>query len=91
MRKVLGASTQSIVALLSQDFIKLVLLSSILALPFAYWGTQRWLENYAFQVAIRWWIFLVPLGVVLLIALLTISFQTVKAATTNPVDTLRSE
>ena len=91
VRKLLGASVQSIVALLSQDFVKLILSSSVLALPLAYWATQRWLENYAFRVDVRWWMFLLPLLAVLVIALLTISFQTIRAALANPADSLRYE
>ncbi|MEM9675373.1 MAG: ABC transporter permease [Bacteroidota bacterium] len=91
IRKVLGASVQSVVALLSKGFIRLVLISSVLALPLAYGFTQQWLENYAFRIDIHWWMFLLPLATVLLIALLTISFQTIKAALANPADSLRYE
>ncbi|MEM6843868.1 MAG: ABC transporter permease [Bacteroidota bacterium] len=91
VRKVLGASVQSIVALLSKDFIRLVIISGVIALPLAYWLIQRWLENYAFRVDISWWMFLLPLVTVLFIALLTISFQTIKAAIANPADSLRYE
>ena len=91
IRKVLGASIQSIVALLSKDFIKLIFVASVLALPIAYWVMQQWLENYAFRIDIGWWLLLVPVIMVLLIALLTVSFQTVKAALENPVKSLRYE
>ncbi len=91
VRKVLGASAQSIVALLSKDFIRLVLISGTIALPLAYWLIQQWLENYAFRVDISWWMFFLPLATVLLIALLTISFQTIRAALANPADSLRYE
>ncbi|MEM9672288.1 MAG: ABC transporter permease [Bacteroidota bacterium] len=91
IRKILGASIQSIVTLLSKEFIRLVLISSIIALPLAYWVTQQWLENYAFRIDIHWWMFLIPLILVLAIALLTISFQTIKAALANPADSLRYE
>ena len=91
VRKVLGASAQSIVALLSKDFIRLVLISGTIALPLAYWLIQQWLENYAFRVDISWWMFFLPLATVLLIALLTISFQTIRAALANPVNSLRYE
>lgn len=91
IRKVLGASVNNIVMLLSQDFMKLVLMASVLALPLAYWVIQRWLENYAFHINISWWLLLLPVVLVLLIALLTVSFQTIKAALANPVDSLRNE
>ena len=91
IRKVLGASVQNIVALLSKDYIKLIFIASLLALPVAYWVMQQWLKNYAFRINIGWWLLLVPVLMVLLIALLTVSFQTVKAALTNPVKSLRYE
>ncbi|MEX2593448.1 MAG: FtsX-like permease family protein [Anditalea sp.] len=91
IRKVLGASVSNIVALLSKDFMKMVLMASILALPLAYWVIQRWLENYAFHIDISWWLLLVPVCLLLLITLLTVSFQSIKAALMNPVESLRSE
>ncbi|MEO0330076.1 MAG: ABC transporter permease [Bacteroidota bacterium] len=91
IRKVLGASVQSIVTLLSWNFVKLVLLASALALPIAYWIIQRWLENYASKIEITGWLLLLPIGIVLLIAVLTISFQTIRAALANPTDSLRYE
>ncbi len=91
IRKVLGATVQNIVVLLSWDFIRLVLVASILALPIAYWITQHWLENYAYRVEINGWLLLLPVVVVLLIALLTISFQTIRTALANPTDSLRYE
>ncbi len=91
IRKVLGATVPSIVALLSRDFVKLVLIASALALPLAYWALHRWLAGYAFRTDVSWWLLVVPVLVVLLIALLTVSFQTIKAALANPVDSLRTE
>ncbi len=91
VRKVLGASVSSIVRLLSKNFIQLVLVASILALPVAYWALQQWLANYAFHITIRWWLLVLPVVLVLLITLFTVSFQTVKAALANPVDSLRNE
>lgn len=91
VRKVLGASVSSIVKLLSQDFIRLVLVASFLALPVAYWALQRWLADYAFHITIRWWLLALPVVLVLLITLFTVSFQTVKAALANPVDSLKNE
>jgi putative ABC transport system permease protein len=91
IRKVMGASVSNIVAMLSNDFMKMVLVASILALPLAYWVIQLWLENYAFHIDISWWFLLIPVCLLLLISLLTVSFQSVKAALMNPVDSLRSE
>ena len=91
VRKVLGASVSSIVRLLSKDFIQLVLVASFLALPVAYWALEQWLADYAFRITIRWWLLALPVVLVLLITLFTVSFQTVKAALANPVDSLRNE
>ncbi|MEM9833871.1 MAG: ABC transporter permease [Bacteroidota bacterium] len=91
VRKVLGASIGSIVTLLSREFVKLILIASLLALPLAYFIMQKWLESYAFRIAISWWLFLLPLAAVLAIALLTISFQTIRAALANPANSLRYE
>lgn len=91
IRKVLGASVHDIVALLSQDFLKLVLLASLLALPVAYSVMRQWLENYAFRIEISWWLLAVPVAMILLVAFLTVSLQTVKAALADPVDSLRCE
>jgi len=91
IRKVLGASILSIVTLLSKDFIRLIFIASLLALPLAYWIMQKWLENYAFRIDISWWLLLTPIVLVLIIALLTVSVQTIKAALANPVKPLRYE
>ncbi|MEM8968391.1 MAG: FtsX-like permease family protein, partial [Bacteroidota bacterium] len=91
IRKVLGATVGQMALLLSGDFIRLVILSGILALPLSYFVIKYWLESYAVRVSLSWWIFLLPIVLILVIALVTISFQTVKAAKTNPVVTLRSE
>lgn len=91
VRKVLGASVGNIVALLTKEFLSLVLLANLIAWPLAYWGIYRWLQNYAFRVEISPWLFLLPTLLVLLIALLTVSVQTLKAARTNPVNVLRNE
>ncbi len=91
IRKVLGASTQGIVALLSRDFIRLVMIASILILPIIYWVTNDWLENYAYRMEVRWWLLALPVVLVWLLALVTVSFQTVKTALANPVDSLRYE
>jgi putative ABC transport system permease protein len=91
IRKVLGASVSSILLLLSVDFIKLLLIASLLAWPLAYWGIYTWLQNYAFQTDVTVWLFALPSLAVILLALLTISFQTWKAARTDPAKVLRNE
>jgi putative ABC transport system permease protein len=91
IRKVMGASVPGIVLLLSRDFIKLVLIALCLAVPLAWFGMQMWLNNYAYRVAISPWVFVAVGFCAILIALLTVSFQSVKAALMNPVKSLRSE
>ena len=91
IRKVLGASIPGVAALLSKDFIKLVFLAAIIAFPIAWLLMNKWLEDYAYRVKISWWMFIVAAIAVLLIALITISFQAIKAALTNPVKSLRTE
>ena len=91
IRKVLGASTQGLAALLSKDFLKLVFISCLIAFPVAWWMMHNWLQAYNYRVHISWVIFLVAGVLALLIALLTVSFQAVKAAVANPVESLRTE
>lgn len=91
IRKVLGASASNIINLLSKDFIKLILLSVIIATPLAYFGVQAWLDSYAYRISIGWYLFAIPAVVLLLIALITIIGQTVNVARRNPVDALRYE
>jgi putative ABC transport system permease protein len=91
IRKVLGASAANIVNMLSQDFLKLVLIASLIGLPIAWWGTHKWLEDFAYRISISWWVFGIAAFIALLIALFTISFQSLKAAFTNPVKNLRNE
>ncbi|MEJ7643423.1 MAG: ABC transporter permease [Chryseolinea sp.] len=91
VRKVLGASVGQIVAHLSTGFMSLVIISIFISIPIAYFFMQKWLQNFAYHVEIQWWIFAVGSSIALLIALLTISLQTVKAAMENPVKSLRSE
>jgi putative ABC transport system permease protein len=91
IRKVLGASSTNIVNMLSKDFLKLVLLASLIGLPVAWWGMHKWLEDFAYRISINWWVFLLAAVVAVLIALITISFQSLKAAMSNPVKNLRSE
>lgn len=91
IRKVLGASIGGILQLLSTDFIKLILISVILAIPVAYYSMEQWLNGFAFRINLYWYIFAIPALLVLTIALLTVSFQTLRAAKSNPVDSLRYE
>jgi putative ABC transport system permease protein len=91
IRKVLGASVTQVTQMLSIEFVKLVLLASIIAFPVAWWAMNKWLENFAYRINISWWVFAVAGLAALLIALLTVSFQAIKAAVANPVKSLRTE
>jgi len=91
IRKVLGANIGSIVGLLSKDFIKLVLVAIVVATPVAWFAMNKWLEGFAYQVSVHWWIFLVAGILAVIVALVTISFQAIKAAMMNPVNSLKSE
>ncbi|MCE6987608.1 ABC transporter permease [Dyadobacter sp. CY323] len=91
VRKVMGASTGSIVGLLSKDFLKLILLAFIIASPLAWFGMHKWLQNFAYQTDIEWWVFVAAALLSATIAFATISFQSIKAALLNPVKSLRSE
>jgi putative ABC transport system permease protein len=91
VRKVLGASVSSIVALLSKDFLKLVLIAIVIASPVAWYAMNRWLQDFAYRIEIEWWVFALAGLLAVGIALLTVSFQSVKAALMNPVKSLRSE
>ena len=91
IRKVLGASVTGIVGLLSRDFLKLVIIALVIALPLAFYGMSRWLEDFAYRIDLDWIMFLLAGVGVLIIALLTISVQSIKTALTNPIKSLRSE
>ena len=91
VRKVLGASVLHVVALLSKDFLKLVIIALILAMPLAWYAMNEWLKDFAYRTNISWWVFLVAGMIALFIALVTISFQAIKAAIANPVKSLRAE
>jgi putative ABC transport system permease protein len=91
VRKVLGASVPNIVSMLSKDFLRLVLISFVLAVPVAWWGMNKWLQDFAYRISIGWWIFIVAGIIAMLIALFTVSFQAIKAAIANPVKSLRTE
>ena len=91
VRKVLGASVGNIVLLLSTSFLKLILLSAIVAFPLAWWAMNTWLDDFAYRISITWWVFILAGASALLIAFGTISFQAIKAAIANPVKSLRTE
>ncbi|QIP12907.1 FtsX-like permease family protein [Spirosoma aureum] len=91
VRKVLGASVTGIVTLLSKDFLKLVLIAIVIASPIAWYAMSQWLQNFEFKVEIQWWVFALTGLLMAVIALLTVSFQSIKAALVNPVKSLRSE
>jgi putative ABC transport system permease protein len=91
IRKTLGASVLNIVSLLSKDFIMLILVAIIIAVPLSWFGMHKWLQNFAYRINISWWIFLGAGILAIMIALITVSFQAIKAAVANPVEALRSE
>ncbi|MEP6712718.1 MAG: ABC transporter permease [Ferruginibacter sp.] len=91
IRKVLGASVSSIMQMLSSEFIKLVLIAAAIALPIAWLIINKWLEDFAYHIKLSWWMLAAPGMLALLIALLTVSFQAIKAAVANPVKSLRTE
>ncbi|MGC4035869.1 MAG: ABC transporter permease [Chitinophagaceae bacterium] len=91
IRKVLGASVQNITTMLSKDFLKYVLVATLIAWPLAWFAVNRWLQDYAYRIPISWWVFVLAGAMACLIALVTISFQAIKAATANPVKSLRTE
>jgi putative ABC transport system permease protein len=91
VRKVLGASVQSVVNLLSKEFVRLVLVAAIIAFPLAWWAMNKWLQDFVYKITIQWWVFAFAALLALLIAILTISFQAIKAAVANPVKSLRTE
>ncbi|MEP7237016.1 MAG: ABC transporter permease [Ferruginibacter sp.] len=91
VRKVLGSSVQNIVVLLSKDLLKPVLLGTIIAIPIGYYGMNKWLQNFAYRISIEWWMFFIAAMAAVLIALITVSVQAIKAAIANPVKSLRTE
>jgi putative ABC transport system permease protein len=91
IRKILGASTEGVLVLLSKDFIRPVVLSLLIASPITVFIMGRWLEGFAYRVEISWWMFAIAGAVAVGIALLTVGYQTVRAARVNPVNSLRSE
>jgi putative ABC transport system permease protein len=91
IRKVLGASVANLVGMLSKDFLKLVIISALIAFPVAWWTMNKWLQDFAYRTTISWWIFVAAALAAIAIALITVSFQAIKAALMNPVKSLRTE
>jgi hypothetical protein len=91
IRKVLGASMSSIFALFSKDFLNLIGIAFFIAVPLAWYSMNHWLQDFAYKISISWWIFALAAGVALVITFITVSYQAVKAAVANPVNSLRSE
>jgi ABC-type antimicrobial peptide transport system permease subunit len=91
VRKVLGASVLTITTLLSKDFLKLVVISLVIASPVAWWAMSTWLEKYTYRVGIGWWVFALAGLLSVAIALITVSYQSIRAAIANPVNSLRTE
>jgi putative ABC transport system permease protein len=91
IRKVLGASVFEVIFLLSKEFTKWVLIANVIAWPVAYYFMNKWLQDFAYRIDINWWIFILSGGVALMVALGTVSFLAIKAATANPIDSLRYE
>jgi putative ABC transport system permease protein len=91
IRKVLGATVTGIISLLSKDFLRLVVISALISFPLAWWAMHTWLQDFAYRITIGWEIFAVAAVIAVGIALLTVSFQAVRAALANPVKSLRSE
>jgi putative ABC transport system permease protein len=91
VRKVLGASVGDIVAMLSKDFLKLVIIAALVAFPIAWWGMHKWLQNFEYKINVGWGVFAVAALAATMVALFTISFQAIRAAVANPVKSLRAE
>jgi putative ABC transport system permease protein len=91
IRKVLGASVAGIVGLISKDFVKLVVIAIVVASPLAWYALQKWLENYPYRTTIHWWVFAVTGFAALAVTIGTVSFQAIRAATADPVRSLRNE
>jgi len=91
IRKVLGASVVNITTMLSKDFIVLVTISILIASPIAWYFMNQWLQDFAYRANISWWVFVLAGAMAVLIALLTVSFQSIRAAIANPVKSLRTE
>src|SRR5204863_8273689 len=91
IRRVLGASVPGIIRMLSKEFLKLVLIAALIAFPVAWWVMHKWLQNFAYKIDIGWWVFAIAALAATMVALITISFQAIRAALANPVKSLRTE
>ena len=91
VRKVLGATVNNIVMMLSRDFLILIIIASLIAFPIAWWAMYKWLQDFEYRIGVGWWIFILSGFIAILVALFTISFQAVRAAVSNPVKSLRAE
>ncbi|MGF6848989.1 putative ABC transport system permease protein [Chitinophaga sp. W3I9] len=91
IRKILGASILNVVMLLSKDFVRLVLVAFVFAIPIAWWTMSKWLNDFAYRISISWWMFIIAGAMALFIALFTVSFQSMKAARTKPLDNLKNK
>jgi putative ABC transport system permease protein len=91
IRKTLGASAEGIAMMLSKDFLKLVLLAFLIASPIAWYVMNKWLQDFAYRINISWWMFGIAGAIVIFIALVTVSFRSIKAAVANPINSLRTE
>jgi len=91
IRKVMGASVNNIVFMLSRDILKLIIIAIIIAFPIAWWLMNKWLQGYAYRVDIAWWVFAGTAGLVLLMAWIIVGLKTIKAAIANPWESLRNE
>ena len=91
IRKILGASVVNIVSILSKDFVRLVIIAFVIAVPIAWWAVYNWLQGFAYKTSMSWWVFVISGAAMLLLALITLSIQTIKTAVANPVKSLRTE
>jgi ABC-type antimicrobial peptide transport system permease subunit len=91
VRKVLGASVGNITYLISRDFLRLVMIAFLIAAPVAWWAMYSWLKGYPYRISIHWWVFVLSGLTAVLIALITVSYQSIRAALSNPVKSLRTE
>jgi putative ABC transport system permease protein len=91
IRKVLGASETLIMAMLSRDFIKLIPIAFIIAFPLSWWVLNKWLNNFTYRINMEWWMFALAGGIAILIACITVSYQSIRSAFANPVKNLRTE
>jgi len=91
IRKVLGASIAGIIQLIGKDFLKLIIIAIILSIPLSWWMMNKWLQGFAYRVDISWWVFVLSAIIAILTAILSVSFQSYRAAIANPVKSLRTE